>query len=653
MDGGYRYLFTRTQMSDRHQAGWPKRLPLRAVGALTAALSIALAGALPPAAAEASTADWEQRLASEFAALLSRRDTPPNTCVSASVDGESVFRHRETESMVPASLMKLATITAAIELMGDNERFVTTVAVDADDLLAVRDGVLLGDIHLIGGGDPVLATNGYMNRFTGERPFTNASDLAASVMTELARHGIRVVDGAIVGDGRRYGDNERDYVEHTVPDPASGSDTAVWKPSYRSTNLAGPLGGLTLNDGFLRYRADRRAHVRSADPALGAASALDDLLEARGLVIRKRPRAGAAPRELNRVELASVSSPPLRSIAERIGVHSENTAAEMLLKEIGYRTEGSARASAVRGAAGVLAGALGDIAAEIEMVDGSGLSVHNKMTCRAAVALLERMRPGDALYDSLAIAGSTGTLGRCGPAAGGGATLNAVYAKGGLLNNAVAVAGRVDARSRHQLSFAVIANAPWLINRGSCPAIRRVPITAASRFTYAPTRAWFRDIGLGAGDAAAGAVSRTGLMTPCDRSSRRFCPDDPMSRAELAVMLQTAANLSGSTSAAVPIDSSDHPDARAIATVMAAGLMWPCDSVSLRFCPDSPVSQIAAASGAMLAATLLSSASTHATLPSLQCIPDGARCRPATRLDVATYLHFALDAARRDIPPRD
>ena len=655
--GGNQRLLPGTPVADRHLSvdrggiqSW--RHVLRIGGACTAALLIGVIGTMPAAAAESPTEDWKERVAGEFAALLERRDTPANTCISVSVDGEPVLRHREAQMMVPASLLKLATITAAIESMGAEERFVTTVVIDADDLAAVRDGVLRGDVHLIGGGDPVLATKGYMSRFAEERPFTNADRLAASVMSALAEHGVRVVDGAIVGDGSRYADGERDYTGHTVSNPASGTSAAVWKRSYRSTNLVGPLGGLTLNDGFLRYRPDRRAHVRSADPAQGAASVFDDLLEARGLVIRNRPRAGSAPREAHRVELAAISSPPLGRIVQRAGVYSENTAAEMLLKEIGYRTGGSARADAVVGAAAVLHDALGEIATEIEMVDGSGLSVHNKMTCRAAAALLERMQPGDPLYDSLAVAGRTGTLRRCGPAAASGAAVNLVHAKSGLLNNVVAVAGRVQASSRHQLTFAVISNAPWLISRGSCPALRRVPITAAAKFTYAPDRPWFTDVPLGSADTAAARVSEAGLMALCDDDGRRFCPDDLMSRADLAVILRDVADLRRVGTAARPIDTADHPEAEAIAAVMAAGLMWSCDGEARLFCPDEPVSEFAAASGVMFAVAQLNGASLGVVPPGPLCGRGNPRCQSATRLDVAIFLHVALDAARLGASPR-
>lgn len=465
--------------------------------ALASLLVAALAlSSLAPAGAQTlqPSEDWKERLRDDFGALLSRRDTPANTCVSVSVNSEPIFEHRHDEMMVPASLMKLATITAAIELMGAGEHFVTKVVVDAEDLASVRDGVLIGDVHLIGGGDPVLATESYMGRLWGERPFTDAGRLAASVEASLAEHGIRVIDGAIVGDGSRYAASERDYTAQTVDEPAEGTGDAVWKPSYRYTNLAGPLGGLTLNDGYRRHRSDRRAHTRSSDPAQGAASVFDDLLEARGLVIRQRPRAGAAPAVSSRVELASISSPPLGVIIERVGSYSENTAAEMLLKEIGYRTAGSERARAVLGAGVVLANVLGPTAAEIEMVDGSGLSVHNRMSCRAAVALLERVQRDSPLLASLSVAGQTGSLIRCSPSGGAGRDeTNPVQVKGGLLNDVMAVAGRVDARSGHELSFAVIANSRWLIARGSCPPLRRIPITAAARFTYGPSEPAFAD----------------------------------------------------------------------------------------------------------------------------------------------------------------
>ena len=205
-------------------------------------------------------------------------------------------------------------------------------------------------------------------------------------------------------------------------------------------------------------------------------------------MIRRTPRAGPAPSVESRVELASISSPTLSEIARRVLAFSENTVAEMLLKEIGHRTGDSAREMAVAQAQVLLRDLLGPTAFEITLADGSGLSVHNRMTCRAAVALLRRAHPQEPLISGLAVAGGDGTLARCPPTgAWRNPDQNEVRVKGGLLNAVMAVAGHVQARSGHRLSFAVISNTPGLISRGACPALRRIPITAAADFTYAPS----------------------------------------------------------------------------------------------------------------------------------------------------------------------
>ncbi len=623
-----------------HRRRW-----IRTAVAIVLATVLALAHAVP---AGAQTEQWQDRLTDDFSALLSRNDTPADTCMSVSVDGVPLVEHRHTEMMVPASLMKLATVTAALELMGADHRFETRVVVDAGDLAAVRGGVLRGDVHLVGGGDPVLATKGYMRRLWGERPFTDADRLAASVKAALTEHGVRIVDGAIVGDGSRYPDNERDYVSHTVDRPAEGADDSVWKPSYRYTNLAGPLGGLTLNDGYLRHRSERQAHTRSSDPAQGAASVFDDLLEARGLVIRHRPRSGVAPGGTRRVELASISSPALGTIIERTGSYSENTAAEMLLKEIGYRTTGSARAQAVIGAAAVLSKALGPVSDEIEMVDGSGLSVHNQMSCRAAVALLERAQRDGPLLEGLSVAGKTGSLIRCSPSWGGagGDEANPVRSKSGGLNDVMAVAGRVDARSRHELSFAVISNAPNLILRNSCAALRRIPITAAARFTYAPIRPAFADMTPGPADDVAASVTDAGLMSACDAHGERFCPDDTVSRAEFAATLTAAADLAAPAGLRGAVDSAGHRHGDAIDAALAAGVMSYCDAVSRRFCPDMAISKMEAAGGVLLAATRRHNGPIGTESVAAACAAGRSlRCNPATRLDLAYFLHTAFDVS--------
>src|SRR5690606_21973744 len=65
-----------------------------------------------------------------------------------------VLYERNARSLVmPASNMKIVTMAAAAELLGWDHRFETTLAIEGD----VRDGVLHGDVHVIGGGDPSIS----------------------------------------------------------------------------------------------------------------------------------------------------------------------------------------------------------------------------------------------------------------------------------------------------------------------------------------------------------------------------------------------------------------------------------------------------------------------------------------------------------------
>jgi PBP4 family serine-type D-alanyl-D-alanine carboxypeptidase len=126
---------------------------------------------------------------------------------------------------------------------------------------------------------------------------------------------------------------------------------------------------------------------------------------------------------------------------------SDNFIAEMLLKQLG----------AVQGAHGTTAAGVGIVTGllaqagvpmeGVRIVDGSGLSLLDRMTANALVALLSAMwnDPGVRLelLAALPVAGRTGTLDdrmRTGPAAG------IVRAKTGTTSNASALSGFVGDR---------------------------------------------------------------------------------------------------------------------------------------------------------------------------------------------------------------
>ena len=459
-----------------------------AVGAVAAALAAGedpdLSGGDEP---DDDSPAWQQRLATEFSAALRSSEATDDMCMSLYRNGEPIFEHAPNTPLLPASLAKLATVTAALSELGADATFTTRVVADADALDAVSDGVLQGDLYLIGGGDPVLATPGYINRIADARPYTDVTQLADSVMAALDAHGIHTIDGAIVGDGSWFADGEQSYTSH-YPPGATPDTLPIWKQSYLSGNFVGVLSGLIINDGYSPYAIDRRSHTRSADATQAAASDFDDLLEARGMVIRHRPRSGSAPAASDSIDLGSISSPSVAEMLVRILRYSENTPAEMLFKQIGRHRGDSSRSGSAAAASAALSDLLGTAANEIVLVDGSGLSIHNRMSCEAAVRLLLLAGSDSRLVGSLSIAGRTPTLQSCGPrpAGNGQGPANTVFAKGGQLNDSSAIAGVSTAPNGDVLTFAMIANEPLIIRLGSCNALRQLTLDAIGRYSYGP-----------------------------------------------------------------------------------------------------------------------------------------------------------------------
>jgi D-alanyl-D-alanine carboxypeptidase/D-alanyl-D-alanine-endopeptidase (penicillin-binding protein 4) len=70
-------------------------------------------------------------------------------------DGRAVAAHRPNEPRIPASTTKVVTAVAALQILGAEHRFSTTLVSTGE----IQEGVLSGDLYLRGGGDPTLSTD--------------------------------------------------------------------------------------------------------------------------------------------------------------------------------------------------------------------------------------------------------------------------------------------------------------------------------------------------------------------------------------------------------------------------------------------------------------------------------------------------------------
>src|SRR5262249_30386681 len=158
------------------------------------------------------------------------------SCLSVAVDGAVVFDSNGTDPVLPASNMKLLVAAVALDKLGPDYRYTTTVTRGPD-----------GTLYLVGGGDPVLGTQAYHDIATAAaqrsgtgRPGGPPIDVRTpfeSLADAVVAAGITQVPG-VVGDDSRY-DEER-----FVPS---------WPASYATGLEAGPLGALMVDDAFATF----------------------------------------------------------------------------------------------------------------------------------------------------------------------------------------------------------------------------------------------------------------------------------------------------------------------------------------------------------------------------------------------------------------
>lgn len=125
---------------------------------------------------------WGHAALADATAVAAHYDLPVNDVAYILFDAQSgqlIDTAQATRPMIPASTMKVASMSAAIEILGADHRFSTVVTASG----AIAGGVLHGDLMLIGGGDPSLDIN-------------DLADLAAQVR----KAGITKVDGRFIVD---------------------------------------------------------------------------------------------------------------------------------------------------------------------------------------------------------------------------------------------------------------------------------------------------------------------------------------------------------------------------------------------------------------------------------------------------------------------
>jgi len=277
--------------------------------------------------------------------------------VAVGIGDRIVYAHLGDEPRVLASNEKLLTSMAALDVLGPSFRYRTAAAATEHP----RDGVLHGDLWLVGGGDPTLTS----------------TDLSA-LAERLRASGLHRVTGRVVGD-------------------TSAFDRGWWAPGW--------LRGIS------RHYVTRPTALRLAggdsSPEPEAAAALTVALRAAGVQVDGTTSVGAAPDGV--AALAKIESPTLAQLLVEQNHESDNLYAELATKALGAPPGDDASTAA--GARVIQRWAVRD-GSDSTVRDGSGLSDQDRTSADGMVTMLLSARRAPwfrALYMSLP-EGGQGTL---------------------------------------------------------------------------------------------------------------------------------------------------------------------------------------------------------------------------------------------------
>jgi D-alanyl-D-alanine carboxypeptidase/D-alanyl-D-alanine-endopeptidase (penicillin-binding protein 4) len=426
--------------------------------------------------------------------------------VLALKDGELIYDHNGDQLFTPASNMKIYTTAVAVDLLGADYRWRTSVYSESEP---DGSGTINGDLVLYGRGAPDFTSSNKDDHTNSIEELTNA----------LVSRGVKHIKGNVVGDesyfrgdsiseGWQWNDLQwyfgaeasaltvnTNSVEVSITSAAKSGDQpkAVTNDNDGYVTIINNLitvePGEPLRIGVKREHTDNKvivwgqypvgargygASLSVHQPSLWAAKIFLRNLRSHGITVDGEAQLrDSLVAERNRFnpegkhELAFVNSNSLGEIIRTTNKFSVNLYAELLLRTLGRERSpmlesdsevGRERGDDERGVdlIRLWLSKQGIKTSNLALHDGSGLSRLDLVTPRATAQILEAMRKTNSakiFTDSLPIAGTDGTL--------GGRlkiTEGRLVAKTGALTYDNSLSGYFTASDGQNYSFSVICN---------------------------------------------------------------------------------------------------------------------------------------------------------------------------------------------------
>jgi D-alanyl-D-alanine carboxypeptidase/D-alanyl-D-alanine-endopeptidase (penicillin-binding protein 4) len=407
--------------------------------------------------------------------------TLPNGATAFSVNAES--------PLLPASLGKLATTAAALQILTRDFRFRTELLAKKTELRQNRLSLLVWR----GDGDPSISGRGRASPLEIFELW--ASSIAAQGITRIDRlaldasafTGPAVIESWPKEELSYWYEAETSAISFNdncvalkfMPDPKPGRRPVIeLQPDFgyvRMKNRAttGPAGSAftldyrrKLSSNKVRFfgaiaadSPDRFDFVAVHEPALFAAHTLREVLRRRGIkldkvVIWKKPRV----QDEDLLPILVWDSPPLHELIKVINKNSQNFYAEQVLRAMGRKTEGPGSfAAGLRALEAFLTG-LG-LGGDIRPADGSGLSPLNRATAAGLARLLFLLGEDPVYRESLGIPGRDRSMRN---RMAGELLAERMRLKGGTVSGARNLAGYLESHSGARYAFVILVNGPAL-----------------------------------------------------------------------------------------------------------------------------------------------------------------------------------------------
>ena len=375
-----------------------------------------------------------------------------------------VSSYNENASLVPASTTKLLTTETAMNLLGEKFRWITQLEFSGN---IDADGVLQGNLYIVGSGDPSLGTN--------KAGASSYSSIIADFIAAVSQKGIKKVNGDIIIQTAVFKMNKMQSLPANIVWLENGSYYLPVGSTYEINPqneklIAKKANPFAENKNFYYISPYINQMVYSdkfngsglttklPDAPAYLANNLRTTMIKRGFtvtgnVVSRTIDLNPEKREL----ITNYQSPTLSEIVYYTNQHSDNALAEATLRMVGFQKNGDQTLESGRK---VVVDHLTEISFDtngLNYIDGSGLSRNNLVTPISQVKFLTNLmneKYYKTYFDSLPIGGQTGTLKKMFMGSGNGQ----VFAKTGTLNKVKTLAGYMKTNSGKTLVFSLLIN---------------------------------------------------------------------------------------------------------------------------------------------------------------------------------------------------